>query len=148
MAIPPKLEFAFELRAEVGTPVVLGGRRMVPVGAGTFEGPSIKGKLRPGGADYQILHPDGFTEVDARYVLETDKGELIYVVNQGMRHGPADVIAKLNAGLAVDQSQIYFRTVPRFETASPDLQWLTRAVFVCVGERHPNGVVIQFYRVL
>jgi hypothetical protein len=148
MDAPPKLEFVFELRAEVGTPVVLGSRRIVPVGTGTFEGPSIQGKLQPGGADYQIIHADGFTEVDARYVLETDQGELIYVSNQGMRHGPADVIAKLNAGVAVDPSQIYFRTVPHFETAAPRLQWLTRSVFVCVGERYPAGVVIQFYRVL
>jgi hypothetical protein len=147
MNTPPKLEFVFELRAEVGTPVVLGSRRIVPVGSGTFEGPSIKGRLHPGGADYQVIHADGFTEVDARYMLETDQGELIYVSNQGMRHGPPDVIAKLNAGQSVDQSQIYFRTVPRFETAAPGLAWLTRAIFVCVGERYPAGVVIRFYRV-
>src|SRR5207249_1716066 len=106
-----------------------------------------KGRLLPGGADYQLIHPDGFTEVDARYVLETDQGELIYVSNKGMRHGPPDVIAKLNAGQPVDPSQIYFRTVPQFETTAADLQWLTRSVFVCVGEWHPAGVVIRLYRV-
>ena len=148
----PKLEFVFELRAEVSKPIEVGqtpagARRIVPVGAGTFEGPALKGKLIPGGADYQIIHADGFTEVDARYVLQTEKGDLIYVTNKGMRHGPADVIAKLNSGQIVDQSQIYFRTVPQFETAAPALQWLTRSIFVCVGERYPTGVVVRFFKV-
>src|ERR1700754_764955 len=86
----PKLEFAFEVRAEVAPPTIVGNvpggtRRIVDVLGGTFEGPRVKGKLRPGGADWQIIRPDGFTEVDARYTLETDKGELIYVSNTGIR---------------------------------------------------------------
>jgi hypothetical protein len=152
----PELEFVFELKAEVDAPIQVGvtagrERRIVPIGGGTFEGPGvdgrgIRGKLLPGGADYQVIHADGFTEIEARYVLETDQGELIYVSNRGMRHAPPEVIAKLNAGEAVDQSQIYFRVTPVFETASPRLQWLTRAVFVCTGERYPDGVKIRYYR--
>jgi hypothetical protein len=149
----PKLEFAFEVRAEVATPTIVGSvpggtRRIVDVLGGSFEGPKVKGKLRPGGADWQIIRPDGFTEVDARYTLETDKGELIYVSNVGIRTAPPDVLAKLNAGQAVDQSLVYFRTVPKMETAAPGLQWLTRSIFICTGERHPNAVVIRFWRVL
>jgi hypothetical protein len=94
-----------------------------------------------------VIHADGFTEVDAQYVLETDRGERIHVRNTGMRHGPADVIARLNAGERVDQSQIYFRTAPVFDTAAPGLQWMRRAIFICVGERYPDEVVIRFYRV-
>jgi hypothetical protein len=151
-AAPPKLELVFTLRAQLGAPQVLGQfpegtRRMIPVTGGTFEGPGIKGKILPGGADWQVIHADGFTEVDAQYVLETDRGERIHVRNTGMRHGPADVIARLNAGERVDQSQIYFRTAPVFDTAAPGLQWMRRAIFICVGERYPDEVVIRFYRV-
>ncbi|MEO8097033.1 MAG: DUF3237 domain-containing protein [Acidobacteriota bacterium] len=147
----PKLEFVFELTAQVSdpikTPSAEGERRIVPVGAGTFTGPSLRGKLIPGGADYQLIHSDGFTEIEAHYVLETEQGERVSVTNKGMRHAPADVIAKLNAGQPVDQSQIYFRTVPTFDTSAPGLKWMTRALFICTGERYPDGVKIRFYRV-
>jgi hypothetical protein len=151
--VPPKLEFAFEVRAEVADPTVVGQmpngtRRIINILGGTFEGPKIKGKLLPGGADWQIIREDGFTEVDARYTLQTDKGQLIYVSNVGMRHAPPDVMKKLNAGEVVDQSQIYFRAVPKFEASATDLQWLTRSIFVATGERYPKGVVIRFWRVL
>ena len=151
---PPALEFAFELRAEVADPLVIGElptgqtRRIVDITGGTFEGPRIKGKLRPGGADWQLIRrADGFTDVDARYTLETDAGELIYVTNIGIRHAAPEVMRRLNAGETVDQSEIYFRAVPKFETAAPDLEWLMRSIFVATGERYPNGVIIRFWRV-
>lgn len=148
----PQLEFVFEVRAKIADPIVIGQvsggtRRIINILEGTFEGPKIKGKLLPGGADWQIIRQDGFTEVDARYVLQTDKGDLIYVSNIGIRHAPPDIIERLNAGEEVDQSQIYFRAVPRFETATPDLEWLMRSIFICTGERQPNDVVIRFFRV-
>jgi hypothetical protein len=42
---------------------------------------------------------------------------------------------------------VYFKTVPAFETSAPELQWLTRAVFVGTGERHPSEVVIHVWKV-
>jgi hypothetical protein len=150
----PALEFAFEVRAEVADPIVVGElptgqtRRIIEIRGGTFEGPKVKGRVRPGGADWQLIRrEDGFTDVDARYTLETDTGKLIYVTNIGIRHAPPDVMRRLNAGEVVDQSQIYFRAVPKFETAAPELQWLMRSVFVATGERYPNGVIIRFWRV-
>lgn len=150
---PPQLEFVFEVRAKVADPIVIGRlpngtRRIISILSGTLSGPKIKGKLLPGGADWQIIHQDGFTEVDARYTLQTEKGELIYVSNIGIRHAPPELLKRLNAGEEVDQSQIYFRTVPKFETAAPDLEWLMRSIFICTGDRRPNDVVIRFYRVL
>jgi hypothetical protein len=148
----PGLAFAFELRATVAAPTELGQiasgrRRIVEITGGTFEGPGIKGKVRPGGADWQIVRADGFTELDTRYTIETDKGQLIYVQNAGMRHAPPDVMQKLLAGQPVDPALVYFRTVPKFETSAAELQWLTRAVFVGTGERYPTEVVVRFWRV-
>ena len=149
----PKLELAFEIRAQVGKPdevgAVPGGtRRVIPILGGTFTGPQVKGKILPGGTDHQLLQPDGFTQLEARYVLQTDQGEMIYVTNRGMRHGPADVLKRLNAGERVDPNLIYFRTAATLETPSPRLQWMSRSIFVCVGERYPNEVVVRFYRVM
>jgi hypothetical protein len=149
--VEPTLTFAFEVRATVGSPMEVGNvaqgrRRIVPITGGTFEGPGLRGKVMNGGADWQIIRADGFTELDTRYTLETDKGQIIYVQNAGMRHAAPDVMKKLLAGEIVDPALVYFRTVPKFETASADLQWLTRAVFVGMGERYPNDVRIRFYR--
>jgi hypothetical protein len=149
----PKMEFAFEIHAEVAKPdevgVIPGGtRRVIPILGGTFTGPGLKGKILPGGADHQLLQPDGFTQLEARYVLQTEQGEMIYVTNRGMRHGPAEVLQRLNAGERVDPNLIYFRSAATLETSAPRLQWMARAIFVCVGERYPTEVVVRFYRVL
>jgi hypothetical protein len=148
---PPRLEFAFEVRAEVADPTVVGQlptglRRIVDITGGTFEGPGLKGTVLPGGADWQLIRTDGFTDVDARYTLQTDEGHLIYVSNIGIRHAAPEIMRRLNAGEIVDQSSIYFRAVPRFETAAPGLEWLMRSIFVSTGERYPNGVIIRFWR--
>ena len=147
----PRLTFAFEIRAQVGTPQELGEgprgrRRIIQILGGTFSGPDMRGKILPGGADWQIVRADGFTELDTRYTLETDRGELIYVQNAGVRHAPPDVMKKLLAGETVDPAAVYFRTVPVFETSAARLQQLTRSIFIGIGERYPTEVVVRFWR--
>jgi hypothetical protein len=148
----PPLVFAFELRALVDNPVVIGQvphglRRIVAITGGTVRGPMMNGVVVPNsGADWQMIQPDGFSELDTRYTLRSDKGELVYVQNVGIRHATPEVMKRLNAGEIVDPKLVYFRTVPKFETSAPGLQWLTRSVFVGVGERSPNEVIVRFYR--
>jgi hypothetical protein len=148
----PSLTFAFELRAKVGDPVEIGPiphgrRRIVPILGGTVRGPMLNATVAPGsGSDWQLIQPDGFSELDTRYTLQTEKGQLVYVQNAGIRHAAPDVMKKLLAGQMVDPKLVYFRTVPKFETSVPELQWLTRSIFVGVGERFPNEVVVRFYR--
>ena len=149
---PPALTHAFTLRVQVGAPMELGDvprgrRRIIPILGGTFAGPAIRGTVLAGGADWQIVRADGLAELDTRYTLRTDSGRLIYIQNAGIRHAPPDVTKKLLAGEAVDPSLVYFRTVPQFETSAPELQWLTRSIFVAVGERHPTEVVVHVWRV-
>lgn len=149
---PPVLTFAFELRAVVGAPEEIGEsragrRRIVPILGGTAEGPELRGTIVPGGADWQLIQPDGFSELDTRYVIQADDGAMVYVQNTGMRHAPREVMMRLLAGQEVDPALVYFRTVPRFETAAASLQWLTRSVFIGVGTREPDTVIIQFFKV-
>jgi hypothetical protein len=147
----PGLAFAFELRVQVGPPLdvgpVPGGRRrIVAILGGTFEGSGLRGRVLPGGADWQIVRADGLGELDTRYTLETDDSKLIYVQNVGIRHASPEVSAKLMKGEPVDPSLVYFRTVPKFETSAPELAWLMRSIFVGTGERYPSDVVIRFWK--
>jgi hypothetical protein len=149
---PPLLTFAFELRAKVGAPVEVGQvthgrRRIVPIEGGTIKGPLLNGTVTDGGADWQVIQQDGFTELDTRYTIKTEQGALVYVQNPGIRTAPPDVMQKLLAGQAVDPKLVYFRTQPKFETAAPELQWLAKSLFVGVGERYPTEVVVKFFKV-
>ena len=149
---PPRLSPVMELHVKVGAPMEIGSvpsgrRRIIPIEGGTFEGAQLRGVVLPGGADWQIVRADGVSELDTRYALKTDAGELIYIQNAGVRHAPPEITKKLLAGEDVDPSLVYFRTVPKFETSAPNLQWLTRAIFVGTGERHPTEVVIRVWRV-
>jgi hypothetical protein len=102
----------------------------------------------PGGADWQILRPDGFADIDARYLIRTAQGALVEVWSRGLRHGSAEAMRKLAAGEPVDPSEYYFRTALRFETADRSLGWLTRTLAIGVGERQPQAVIIRVFEVL
>jgi len=148
----PSLTLAFTMHVQVGPPTELGEmpagrRRIIPILGGTFEGPDIRGKVLAGGADWQIVQTDGLARLDTRYTLQTDSGKLIYIQNAGIRHASPEITKKLLAGEAVDPAQVYFKTVATFETSAPELQWLTRSIFVGTGERYPTEVVMRIWRV-
>ncbi len=150
VAPPPGLEHVCDLAVRVATPLAIGEigtgvRRVVDILGGDVTGPRLAGRIRPGGADFQILRPGGLAELHARYVIEATGGGLIYVENTGIRFGPADALARLNRGEAVDPGLIYFRSVPRFETAAPQLRWLMEHIFVASGVRRPDRVELAVY---
>lgn len=66
-----------------------GTRRVIPITGGTFEGPKIKGEVLPGGEDWQLVRPDGDTELYARYLLKTSDGIVIQVINRALIHSPS-----------------------------------------------------------
>jgi Protein of unknown function (DUF3237) len=146
----PTLVHIADLTASVAAPIDLGvspvgRRRVIPITGGTVSGPRLAGRVLPGANDYQIIRSDNVLELQARYIIETDDKAMIFVENTGMRDGPADLLARQAAGELVDPALIYFRTVPRFETAHPAYQWLMRRIFICSGARAPDGVYIRFY---
>jgi hypothetical protein len=100
---PPQLQFAFEIAVDVHAVLDLGQtqaghRRVIPIAGGLVSGPRLQGRILPGGADWQILRPDGTADLEARYTIQTGDGALIYVVNRGVRHGPPEVLGRLNRG--------------------------------------------------
>jgi hypothetical protein len=112
----PCLTRVYRLEATLGQPLDLGDvaqghRRIVPQTGGTFTGPELNGKLLPGAsADWQIVLPDGTALGDIRYTLQTDTGELLYVQSRGVRHGSAEVLARLARGEDVDASELLHST--------------------------------------
>ena len=149
----PRLTPVYRLEATLGEPLDLGDtiqghRRVVPLTGGTFTGPELNGELVPGAsADWQIVLPDGTALGDVRYTLQTDDGDLLLVRSRGVRHGPADVLARLARGEDVDPSEYTFRTSTQIETAAAGLDWLNKGVFVSVGGRQATGVVYETYLV-
>lgn len=145
--------FVFEARVDVGVPQELGEtaagrRRVVPIVGGTFAGPRLAGTIMPGGADWQLIRPDGVAELDARYWLRTDDGAGIAVVNRALRRGPAEVMAKLAAGEPVDPALYYFRGTPAFQAPAGRHDWLNGSIFIAEGVREPKRVVIRVFEVL
>jgi Protein of unknown function (DUF3237) len=142
-----RLEATLGEALDVGN-VAQGRRRIVPLTGGTFAGPELNGTLLPGAsADWQIVLPDGSALGDIRFTLQTDHGDLLYVRSHGVRHGSAEVLARLSRGEEVDATEYVFRTSMQIETAAPDLDWLNKGVFISVGGRQLGSVIYEVYLV-
>ena len=150
----PALQHVLDLTVYVTAPIEAGNvvglnsrgkRRIIPISGGTVSG-HVNGKILPGGADFQIVVSETTTDLDARYMIELDNGEHIFVKNRALRRGAAADIAKLVRGEHISPEAIYFRCVPTFEVSSPALEWLTQSIFVGTGARFPDRVQISIFR--
>jgi hypothetical protein len=90
-----------------------------------------------GGADWQLVRPDGVTEVNALYSIRTDDGAVIIVDNRG-------IIVPAAAGIG------YVRTNPRFHAPQGKYDWLNKTMFVGTITPSPQGsaVIIRAFKVL
>lgn len=153
MALPtPALAFFADLSVHVAQPQEVGRgprgvRRLIPIVGGEATGDGWRARVLPGGADFQLLPTPTMAELDARYTLETDGGDLIYVRNRALRTAAPEVTARLVRGEPVDPSLVYFRCCPTFETASAALGWINERLFVGTGARHPDRVVMRFFEI-
>lgn len=143
----------FRVRAELADILQFGKtpdgeRRVIHILGGTVEGPKLKGTILPGGADWQIIRADGAADIRAKYTIRSESGGLVLVTSEGLRHGPPEVIARLAKGEAVDPALYYFRTVMRFETADPALDWMNRILAIARGAREPNAVRLDVHEVV
>lgn len=150
---PPGLRPFADLSVEVATPIEIGAvaagfRRVVPILGGTCIARDWKARVVPGGADFQLITGPTMARLEARYVLETEAGELVYVHNDAIRTAAPEVMARLVRGEPVDPKQVYFRCVPRFESSAPALAWLGERLFLGTGLRRPSQVVMRFFEVM
>jgi hypothetical protein len=108
----------------------------------------MSGEVLEGGSDWQTVRLDGATTLDVRLVLKTVDGALVGITYRGIRHGPADVMSRLDKGEIVDPAQYYFRTQAQFETAVATYDWLNRILAIGVGFRTAEEVIYSLFEVL
>ena len=154
-AIPtPELAYVTTIQAHVAAiselgVMPLGRRRIIPIVGGTVSGPRLSGEIIPGGADWQIVRPDGVIELVASYAIRTDDGTEISVINSGIRRASAETMAKLSRGEPVDPSLVYCRTNPKFEAPTDSaFDWLNGSLFIADAQRRPDSVQITVFEVL
>lgn len=139
-------EYVFTIEAAISGalqmgPSADGERRSVPITGGSFSGKDLRGEVIPGGADYQLTRSDGTTFITAVYMIRTDDGALINVVNEGY------IVPPNTNGNA----QTYFRTTPKFTAPNGKYGWLNSTVFVSsirFDPAKPGVVIIDVYKVL
>jgi hypothetical protein len=147
----PTLEPAFEVEVVLGAledhgETRRGHRRVVPIIGGSVRG-AFEGEILPGGADWQIVRPDGAIEVDARYTAKTPDGAHILIHATGVRSGQPAVLEALLRGEPVEPSEYYFRTVVTLEASGARFGALQNSIFVAAAVRAADRVTYAAYRV-
>lgn len=148
-----KLEYLMTYRADLKAPVAVGagptGTRMIyDVTGGSFEGPKLKGKLLPSGADWLQIGSDGVGQLDVRTTFETNDGAYIYLQYSGRIVMNEKVTKALAGGGETQYGDTYFMTQPRFETGDERYAWLNSVVAVAEGRALPNAVEYRVYHVV
>ncbi len=145
-----KTEHMWNAKVKIAGTLVVGDskygtRRMIPITGGSFEGPKIKGVVLPGGEDWQLVRPDGDTEMEARYLLKTDDGTVIRVTNRALMHFPSKG----------EKAEPYIKSVLEMEVPNNSpYAFLNHAIFLgtlevpVVKPGEDPYVIIGVYRVL
>ena len=86
----PQFEHVADLAVGVAKPTVVSpARRVIGILGGEVTGPKIRGKVMAGGADFQVIRADHTTDLEARYVIETDSAACILNRVLGYASAPA-----------------------------------------------------------
>ena len=143
----PKMEFVMQLKVTLGEAYTVGEtaqvkRLVIPMTAGTFEGPMLKGTILNGGADYQMADTKAnHTELEAIYSIKTDDGTYIHVRNKGIIYQGKDEQGK---------PSFYFKAAPKFEAPyDSNYAWLNHAIYVCSPDFSSSfkGIVLNVWMV-
>jgi hypothetical protein len=139
-------EYAFTIEAAIAAAMPMGmsvdgERRSIPITGGSVNGAEINGEVIPGGADYQVTRGDGTTLLRAVYMIRTEDGVLVNVVNEGYIVPPG----------TRGNDALYFRTSPQFTAPTGKYGWLNNTIFVSAirfRTDKPGVVIIDVYKVL
>lgn len=148
-----RLEFLMTYHADLKPPVDVGAvptgiRQIFDVTGGTFEGPDLKGRILPSGADWLLVGHDGVGRLDVRATFETDDGARIYMQYFGVLVLDEATTAAVARGEATAYGDTDFMTQPRFETGDSRYAWLNSVVAVAEGRILPGAVEYRVYRVV
>ena len=141
------LEHLAEVEACIAPPIPVGpsswGTRLIypVVDGGTVNGPKLRGKILPLGADWGLVRADNCFELDVRIVIETDDGAHIHASYKGVAAMTQEEAGQFLTGETPDG--FTFFTTPRFETAHKNYQWLTQIQAVGRGGVELDGDAIK-----
>ena len=143
----------FAMRLEVRKPQLVGAtpgpyRRVGVISGGSFDGERLSGEILEGGNDWQTVRSDGATTIDVRLVLRTGDDALIGMTYHGMRHGPPQVLQRIDSGEVVDPASYYFRISALFETSAARYAWINRIIAVGIGHRRADGPIYTLFELL
>jgi Protein of unknown function (DUF3237) len=120
------VEYLGRVTFDIGPRVIIeegpqGTRAIVPVVAGSFEGPKIQARLSPPAGDWITMRPDGSYKLDVRVTWVTTDGAAILMTYSGI-------------GQLTDNGST-IRSAPLFEVGDPRYAWLNRIQAVGIGGR-------------
>lgn len=151
-AQPPRFEFAFQIRIELGERLRYGptywgdDRGYVGVLGGTVAGPRFSGKVIPhSGGDWPTIRSDNSVRFDARYLLQADDGTIVALHNSGVRHAPKEVLDRMQRYEHVDPSEYYMGLTPRFDAPEGPHEWLSHTIFVGKADRNKGHSVFTYW---
>ena len=101
-------EFLYEAHIDLAPPEAIGAspfgtRNVFIVTGGTFEGPRMRGTVRPGGGDWFLTLANGVGELDVRGTMQTHDGALILVTYHGVLDVAPEVVQRVFSGEDVSQ---------------------------------------------
>jgi hypothetical protein len=148
----PQLVFAFEARVDTAEMITadraLSDTLMLfPITGGTVSG-RLNGTVLPTGGDWATFRGGDTIELEARYLIRADDGAVIEIINRGYHHATPAILARLDDGEDVPETEYYYRTSPMFRTSSAAHEWLTRTVFVGMARSENEQVCIRFFELL
>lgn len=149
----PKLTKAFEIRAKVGKPSLIGqgskaGRRqLIAITGGEIVGFALpfNGSILPDGVDSQVVRPNGRAELSARYGVKLDDGRSFYIQNDGIRTVPPEYVETVLSGGIAPSDVYYCVTKPSFEIYDDSLEILENRMFFCLATRYPDSISLEYY---
>lgn len=145
-----KAEHIWDAKVKIAKSIFLGKskhgtRNIIPITGGEFNGKKVKGEVLAGGEDWQNIREDGDVELYARYLLKTDDGYIIQVINQALIHNFPEK----------ENKPPYIKSVIDLEAPKDSpYDYLNHAVFIGTLEvpKTKEGedpyVIIGFYRLL
>jgi Protein of unknown function (DUF3237) len=133
-------EYIMSVRANVAAMRVTDGLSVIEVTSGSVDGPRIKGRLIPPGADWVRNLPGDIGRLDVRIMIRTEDDQLIYLAYNGVLKCSKEANTRLTNGekLGADDG-CYYMLAPTFETKSEKYKWL--------NEIQTVGKMIEFQRI-
>ncbi|NML05858.1 DUF3237 domain-containing protein [Sphingomonas sp. G-3-2-10] len=143
--------FVMRLDVSYAEAQLIGGQDRLgifPVVGGSFEGPRLRGRVLPHGADWVTWQQDGTMNIDVRTALETDDGARIAMHYTGIAAPTSPEAAnRFRNRQPGPYEDLYLHTTPRFVTDHPDYLWLNRTIAVTNGMRAPEGPVYHVFAI-